>query len=100
MKNEIFNSLRIVKENGDMSQVLVNGVAFKLLTNNRDGKLTRATVNDAEGKPCSVFDIEGTKIYSHYDVVDGKYNTRFVMKTADARALGATSREEKLDFAI
>ena len=98
--NAIFTSLRITKENGDMSQVIVSRSAFRELVNPKT-TLASSLVSDADGKPVRAFDIDGVKLYSHYTVDDeGKRSTKFVMKTADARAMGATSFEEKLAFAI
>ncbi len=103
-KARFFAGLRIIKVTGEYARVYVNQPAFMCLTRRVDG-MPFATARTADGKSVRVYDIEGTKIYTHtvlpVDFGDKTVVTPF-MKLTDAQALGAATADDaalELDIA-
>lgn len=95
-KATLLAGLKIIKTAGAYAHVVVNWTCFNAVRGTSPA-LPFATMRDADNNPVRVFDIEGTKLYTCFkrgDATEGVASkTTFIMKAADAAALGAVTTD-------
>lgn len=91
-KATLLAGLKIIKVEGEYAHVSVNWNAFNALRGTNPA-IPFAVMRDASGQPVRAFNIDGTMLFSCYkrgDVAAGtRARTTFIMKAAEAKALGA-----------